>query len=487
MKKKLILFAVSLFSLLVSCTPSDSDLVVAEDNSISTSIEKLKKGVRFEGTLTQTRSYYSDASFSEKIENTSSNDESNISNLVFMYTDDAISRYIELKSDTTGDEFVTYLSDAYFKDELGYSYTESLGIDNEVKRNYLTSDSNKVTFKSLGYDNPFNYIKESNLTKIDDVNYSLDLNVASLIFHNMLSFYSTGISNSPKEASVTINANNEITSITYSPSTRYVAETSDTSEEISYYAIEQKVNLLITDNDEDLISPISKESVKGAENNELNFALSSFDGNKVKIAYREFTKSNDSYASTNEYNTYRYDGSLVYAKYYGQYVGSSSSLDSENDYLLTKNPSLNTYEARKYIDEYAMWLPSNDTNFGKLNQDKYVYSDFISNLNKVSSDLFTYDSETNTYVCTNENCVSSIATEGISPNLSALASTKLEYTNRIEISLNNENQIKTIVCYYSYINYFTESGLVSGKIEINYSNHGTNTMPSFAYTENLSN
>ena len=152
--------------------------------------------------------------------------------------------------------------------------------------------------------------------------------------------------------------------------------------------------------------------------------------------------------------------------------------------LLTENPNLEgRYEARGYDEVTKTWLPSNRTLFGNIDQDRYTYNDFVPTLSGLSTDLFTYDSENNVYVCDNAAAID-IATNTLMPKATELQNTNAKNATSIEISLNTNNTIKTVTINYSYLDFFSETLTTNGRIVIRYQDLGTTVIP-FNALDNL--
>lgn len=450
---------------------------------LAQSIEKLRKSFTFEGNLIQTRQFYTDDTFQTPV--TSGYEESDLrseSNLTFYFGENSFRRSVTVADATTGEE-VPYLDETYFGDENDYAYSEYLSYQNTIGRDYLTDTYNKVSMHGAGFNNPFEYIYESDFTLNDDGTYSLNKSKASEMFVKLCYFFTTGAENPAGDAKVTVNANGEITSITYSPTTRYVAESDTVSQQTLFYSINQTFTFYIIDAGTTEIDHIELEVAK--DNSALKSAFSKFDASNSTI----FITSIEDTASQPEYSYKKIylDGENAYVKYYEtDGVGSVSSLDPKYDYLLTENPNLEgRYEARGYNETTKTWLPSNSTRFGNLDQDAYTYDDFVPTLDGLSTDLFTYDSENNVYVCDNA-AASDIAINTLMPKATELQDTKAKNASSIEIALNTNNTIKTVTINYSYLDFFSETLTTSGRIVIRYQDLGTTTIP-FNALENLGN
>ena len=219
--KQIKLISLGLASLLLfSCSSSN----VSSLSPLDESLNKLRAGFQFEGSLVQERTFYKDSSFT-KVDQTV-RDESETrseSNFFFTFQKDGFSRIVTVY-DYNYKDFVPYTSGTYFADESGYLYNEYLTNENTIGKKYVYDEFNKVTLSAAAFDNPFIYINSEDFTKVDDLTYTLSNDKLSFIFYRLCGFYSLGTANPPKENKVTVNKNNEITKIKYSPDTRYVSE-----------------------------------------------------------------------------------------------------------------------------------------------------------------------------------------------------------------------------------------------------------------------
>ena len=169
------------------------------------------------------------------------------------------------------------------------------------------------------------------------------------------------------------------------------------------------------------------------------------------------------------------DGTNAYIKYFdSSRNGSETELDAENDYVLTKNPNIDFYEARKYVD--GQWIPSNKTKFGKVNQDKYKYDDLIPHLDGISSDLFTYDATTNTFICEN-SAVSEMSKSYFQSSAIEIQQTNARYATKVAIQLNSFDEIKTVTIDYRYADFFSSSIVKTGQIVFRYFDQGKTVLP----------
>lgn len=462
---------------LASCSNVGGSINESDSLSpLAKSLEKIKKSFTFEGNLIQTRQFYTDETFSE-VDN-SGYEESDLrseSNLTFYFTEDGFRRAVTIKDTNTNQE-VPYLDETYFADENDYAYEEYLSYENKIGRDYLTDSYNYVSMHGASFNNPFEYIYESDFTLNDDGTYSLKLSKASEMFFKLCYFFATGAENAGGNAIATVNANGELTSLSYTPVTRYVIESDTYTQQTMYYSIEQTFTFYIIDAGTTELEHITLEDAK--DNTNLKSAFNKFNVNNATISVTniEESSSGDIY----KYQKIYLDGSNVYVKYYedsSSGVGSDDALDPKYDYLLTENKNLpGRYEARGYNSEEKVWLPSNSTRFGNINQDTYTYSDFVPTLKNLSSDLFTYDSATNEYICEND-AAKDIAINSFLPNATELQTAQAKNANKIVIQLNTDNTIKLVTIYYSYLDFFSETLTTEGRIVIRYQNIGNTTIP----------
>lgn len=470
--------------LVTSCSSTNSGNNSGETPSLSPlaqSIQNLRKSFTFEGNLVQTRQFYTDDTFKTPV--TSGYEESDLrseSNLTFYFGEDSFRRSVTVKDATSG-EYVPYLDETYFADENDYAYSEYLTYQNTIGRDYLTDTYNKFSMHGAGFNNPFVYIYESDFTENEDGTYSLNKSKASEMFVKLCYFFTTGAENPAGDAKATINSKGEITSITYSPTTRYVVESDTVSQQTLFYSIDQTFTFYIIDAGSTVINHIELEDAK--DNSALKSAFSKFDASNstIFITSIEDTSSQPDYS----YQKIYLDGENAYVKYYEpDGVGSSSALNAKYDYLLTENPNLEgRYEARGYDEVTKTWLPSNRTLFGNIDQDRYTYNDFVPTLSGLSTDLFTYDSENNVYVCDNAAAID-IATNTLMPKATELQNINAKNATSIEISLNTNNTIKTVTINYSYLDFFSETLTTNGRIVIRYQDLGTTVIP-FNALDNL--
>ena len=468
---------------LASCANTSESPVEEELSPLAQSLEKIKKSFTFEGNLIQTRQFYTDETFST-VDN-SGYEESDLrseSNLTFYFAEDGFRRSVTIKDAATNQD-IPYLDETYFADENDYAYEEYLSFENTIGRDYLTDTYNYVSMHGAGFNNPFEYIYESDFTKNEDGTYSFSLSKASEMFFKLCYFFATGAENAGGSATATINANGEVTSISYSPITRYVIESDTYTQQTLYYSIEQTFTFYVIDAGSTELEHISLEEKK--------------DNTNLSAAFNKFNVSNSTISITNieegftediyEYNKIYLDGSSAYVKYYedsSSGIGSSTELNAKYDYLLTENENMpGRYEARGYNTEAKVWLPSNTTRFGNIHQDTYSYTDFVPTLKGLSSDLFTYDSETNEYICEN-GAASDVAINALLPNASELRVSSASNANKIAIQLNTDNTIKLVTIYYSYLDFSSETLTTQGRIVIRYQNIGSTVIP-FNALDNL--
>ena len=468
--KQIKLISLGLASLLLfSCSSSN----VSSLSPLDESLNKLRSGFQFEGSLVQERTFYKDSSFT-KVDQTI-RDESETrseSNFFFTFQKDGFSRIVTVY-DYNYKDFVPYTSGTYFADESGYLYNEYLTNENTIGKKYVYDEFNKVTLSAAAFDNPFIYINSEDFTKVDDLTYTLSNDKLSFIFYRLCGFYSLGTANPPKENKVTVNKNNEITKIKYSPDTRYVSEYNSSTDSYVYYTIEQTFDFYILNEGKDNLSHIETLPSKELENIELKNAFDAFDGTNVTL--------NASYKSDNStkisYRDIYYDSTNVYVKQYtNEGEGNASSLDKENDYCLTINESTSKYEARIYDENLKEWIPSNKTKFGKINQDKYDYSSLIPKISSTSVDLFTYDFATNSYVCDNEAAID-VGKKSFQPIASELRSIYGNYASKISIQLDNDSNIKLVNITYAYTDIFSTTASSTGTITLRFSNYGKTVLP----------
>ena len=321
--KQIKLIGLGLASLLLfSCSSSN----VSSISPLDESLNKLRAGFQFEGSLVQERTFYKDSSFT-KVDQTI-RDESETrseSNFFFTFQKDGFSRIVTVY-DYNYKDFVPYTSGTYFADESGYLYNEYLTNENTIGKKYVYDEFNKVTLSAAAFDNPFIYINSEDFTKVDDLTYTLSNDKLSFIFYRLCGFYSLGTANPPKENKVTVNKNNEITKIKYSPDTRYVSEYNSSTDSYIYYTIEQTFDFYILNEGKDNLTHIETLPSKELENIELKNAFDAFDGTNVTL--------NASYKSDNStkisYRDIYYDSTNVYVKQYtNEGEGNASSLDKE--------------------------------------------------------------------------------------------------------------------------------------------------------------
>ena len=469
--KKISKFCVLLLSsfTLISCGGGATD--GKEVSPLQAKINTLREGVKLEGSLIQTRKFYTDDTFTK--EDPTNRDEADLkaeATVSFSFANNAFNRKVDTKF---AGEFVPYCDDTFLKDEHGYAYNEYLGLDNQVKRSYLTSYGNKVSFVSLGFDNPFDSIYERDLTLNEDKTiYSLDLIKASTIFNDLLGFYAAGLVNPGEKCEIHTNAKGDLTRFVYEVTPRYVVSTNTSTQQTECYIVNQKIDLFITESGEDLVKTINPIE-NATDTTELKNAFTSFDASNIRINIADEQSINN--VKSTKYYRYYLDGENVYVKYFDTNNGSPSQIDAENDYILTKNKGIGFYEARGYSEEHGnQWIPSNTTKFGKSSQDKYVYDDFLLNIKNISCDLFTYDSATDSYVCENI-AVRDIATNGLQPKAKELRISNLTYAKKASIKI-KDGMIYQVTVDYQFVNTFTGSA-VKGTTTFKFSNVGNTTLP----------
>lgn len=475
MKKKNIFILLSSL-LLVGCTnetPAPAP-IIKEESPIQKGLNTLREGFTFTGTLERTRTYYTSSSFITPIDPSqfSESDLKATSNFTFTFGNNSYYRKVE-EYNAISEGFETYVEDTYFADEKGRIYSETLTAANEIGRDYKKNGANNVTFEGGGYDNPFFYILEKDIIKNEDNSYSLNIDKASFIFNRLCGFYASGAQNGPKECSITLNEDSLITRITYSPKIRYVAEYDSTQDTYYFYTVDQVYDFYIVDAGKDKVKHIEKEAQKGASNLALKKAIENFDGSNVTLVATDTDLSSEIPSSKTKVSYL--DGKNAYIKYFdSSRNGSETSLNVDYDYVLTKNPKLPYYEARIY--ENDLWIPSNKTRFGKVNQDKYTYIDLIPHIKGISSDLFTYDSASDSYICENE-AVSELGRNYFQSSAIELQMTNAHYANKITIQLNSEDQIKTVTVDYKYADFFSASLITTGQIVYRYQKAGSTVLP----------
>ena len=270
---------------LASCANTPESPVEEELSPLAKSLEKIKKSFTFEGNLIQTRQFYTDETFST-VDN-SGYEESDLrseSNLTFYFAEDGFRRSVTIKDAATNQD-VPYLDETYFADENDYAYEEYLSFENTIGRDYLTDAYNYVSMHGAGFNNPFEYIYESDFTKNADGTYSFSLSKASEMFFKLCYFFATGAENAGGSATATINANGEVTSISYSPITRYIIESDTYTQQTLYYSIEQTFTFYVIDAGSTELEHISLEEKK--------------DNTNLSAAFNKFNVSNSTISITN--------------------------------------------------------------------------------------------------------------------------------------------------------------------------------------------
>ncbi len=455
--------------LLFSC----SNTSIKTTSVLDEALTKLRSGFQFEGSLVQERTFYKDSNFTKV--DTTITEESELrseSNFSFTFQNDGFSRSVTVY-DYNYKDFVPYTSGIYFKDEEGYLYSEYLTSENTIGRDYVLDEYNKVTLSAAAFDNPFTFIRSEEFTKVDDLTYTLDNDKLSFIFNRLCGFYTLGTINPPKENKVTVNKNNDITRIKFSPTTRYVSEYDSTYGTYLYYSIEQTFDFYILNEGKNNLTHLEALPSKEYENSELKEAFSNFDGSNLtlNVSYKSDSSTKITYR-----NIY-YDSKSVYVKEFtNEGDGNENNIDSTYDYVLAINPSSNKYEARKYDEELKLWIPSNNTKFGKINQDKYDYSSLTPQINGVSVDLFTFDNATNSYVSENDATID-IGKKAFQPVASELRSIYGNYSSKISVTLDNDSSIKLVTINYAYTDLFSSGPSSTGTITLRFSSYGNTTLP----------
>ena len=281
-------------------------------------------------------------------------------------------------------------------------------------------------------------------------------------------FFSTGVINPPSSVTVNFNSNDELTNLVYIPTVRYVDEYNSIQDSHTYYTIDQTFTFVVTG-----LGNSNIEHLKPVESNS-NFADLDIAFKNTDLKNSTVTISVDQGGTVKSKKLYL-DGENVYVQSFdGSNAGNK--VDPTNDYLLRKNKGGTYYEAYGYDTGIKKWIPSNKTKFGKLSQDKYVYTDLTPTFNGLSSKLFSFDEKSNSYVTENKNALKSIVSNLILPVASELSYTYLKYANKISISLNGDN-IRNVKIDYSYNDSFITGTVVSGQITILYRSIGTTKLP----------
>ena len=478
--KNRVFFGTLICSLLL--TGCNNNSVEKSLTPLQENIENLKKGFTFAGNLTQTRNFYTDYTFTT-IDNTGHPEEDlkNEASMTFYFGKDAARRVVEVY-DILADEYYTYMDVTYIADEEGYIYKEYLTYSNTVGRNYEMDGFNKISLSGIGLDNPFNYISDTDIVKMGDGTYELNAELASFIFSRLCSFFVVGASGNPQTNTVAISSDNKITGLYFEPAKRYVADYVSATDTYVYYTVDSVFDFTIMNTGEDKIERLSPTPNKGNINKSLENAISKFNGNNVTMFTSEdtFTSSGLKTSSRNIF----IDGENVFVKEFDNSGhGSESTINSSYDYLLTKNPNRETYEARGYDLESEKWYPSNNTRFGKVGQDKYFFNDLIPSVSGLSADLFTYDQDNDEYVLEG-TVVNDIGKNLFQASATELSFVKTRKANQLSIFLNGDEEIESVTFFYDYVDFLDPSMVSKGQISIYFQDFGNTELP-FGISDNL--
>lgn len=474
-KKNLLILALAPLTVLASCgnenqsssesakedTSSSSSESIDKTDKVAYSLYTFSKSVLLSGTIEQTRYVAQEQNADGSYVWSTTAETNEYYTSVGFESDGRNAIYKRSTQDVQGEE-TTMENYTYFEDEDGYAYKESLNYKNEVERDYsinLTTSS----FAANGFYNPFTVLSKDDFT-LKDGKYNLDLAKTEIITNNLLYSLNSGFASSVKEAYFTAEGDLFNTfSVTmddfiyYDSSYGYV------------YKIVNTVDFIISRGGTYKVPSVSSYSSK--DNKDLSAALKKLSSNyTLSVQMNTLNQLTEKESTT--YQDFYFTGDEIYVHSYTD--SKKQDPDKTTDFYLSANED-GTLHSYVYNAENDAWEKGNATGFPSLYQDKNTYNDYFPKAGQVSSDLFKYDSENNSYVA-EDDAISSLI-NCFYPNVAPFRKSASNSFQDAEIILDGEN-VSYINLPFAYSQFDAdEVTILSGNYVLSYSNIGTTTNP----------
>lgn len=457
MKNKItILTILSSILPLVSCGNSDV---------ITSNINNLRNGFLLKGEVTQTRyaatGYGSDHSYSFSKDT----EETNKYNVSVGFQSNGIDAYTKTSTQAYDGETYVIEDYLYFADEEGLTYKKELNYQNKVDRNYSINLSSS-SFTYNGFYNFFSIISKNDLVKDEEFKaydrYQLDITKAGIIANNLLYSLNSGFASKVKEAYFRL-SKNKFSEFHIEMEPYYYADTSTGY----FYKIYNKAVFNISKEGSYKVDDIA--SIKSKNNTKLEKAFKTINNNfKLSTEINVIEQTTNKVSVT--YKDFYFDSKSIYVHNYEDL--SKNNPDPLTDYYLSPDDNGKLY-SYKYDSESKTYNKSVTDEYPSLYQGKYYYEDYLPIISKISSNLFTSDSNDKNLYVNDEgtsNCLNKCFYIPLSPYRTADALNFSKY----EVKLADEN-IDYIKLYFSYLNYDGE--IRSGYYKLSFDNIGNTSNP----------
>ena len=350
-----------------------------------------------------------------------------------------------------------------FADEEGYAYSEYLDHTNSIQRRYKLEDGNKLSYAGAGLYNIFDILDEDDYTYNDKYfRYDVDLDKTSIIVKNLLAHQNVGFSAVPEKSYMKF-ANNKIQSFDV------VMEPINRVEDDMPVQYSNKVSFKFSEAGTCMLPQVTKYPAK-PENQRLNSALKTI-GDNFELTLTSNISVNDAEPAAS-YRNFKFNGSEIYVHKYDKLSDADVRLDT--DFVLKAVDNSDMLFALTYDENTEDFTNKGVVpGFAQSFQGIYYYEDLLPKANEVSTDFFTYNEDTNEYVCRNADVLSEI-----NPlfyiSRSPFIDSNIDNASQIGIRVKNDGSIDYVKYYVNYMDPFNGSKNV-GTITINYTKIGSTT------------
>lgn len=433
-------------------------------NELNSIVKSLCKGFAVEGTISQT-AYWLTTSDGERTGESSEN----VYTISYNYQNSDIVGVSQKVTYVSNGSEVTKLDDTFIKGNDGCAYFYELGYKNKLEAvAAVDSLGNSINY-SYYFDNPFTHISASDFTKKSGNIYELDKSKAFWLSYMLFGQIDNVFYETCEKAEFTIE-NGTLKSAKIEPVV--IQDYATVGQQNQYYELETSVRIRFSDVGSAKIAVPELRKTKSYhaplktafENIRNNYTL------KVKWDSNDYGTD----TTTVLHNYYFADNDIFWQVRSSSYEqeGSIDEININNDLILRVDETTKTVTPWGYDDVLENWSANAaiTNGFSQLIGASVDY--FRPIISDVAAEVFDYDEKTKVYHATNL-LLPHIAAECFVPPM--CSTTELNgYTTQFDITLDDNNNLKTIYIAYSYNNGWD---VYAGNYTLEFSNIGTTTLP----------
>lgn len=434
------------------------------NNELNSIVKDLCKGFVVEGTISQT-AYWLTASEGERTGESSEN----VYTISYNYQNSDIVGVSQKVTYVSSGSEVTKLDDTFIKGNDGCAYFYELGYKNKLEAvAAVDSLGNSINY-SYYFDNPFTHISASDFTKKSGNIYELDKSKAFWLSYMLFGQIDNVFYETCEKAEFTIE-NGTLKSAKIEPVV--IQDYATVGQQNQYYELETEVRIRFSDVGSAKIAVPELRKTKSYhaplktafENIKNNYTL------KVKWDSNDYGTD-----TTTIVHTFYFADSDIYWQVRSSTQDDLTAPDEPsqiNDMILRVDETTRTVTPWGYDDVNEKWTAEAAISNGFSQVIGASVDYFRPVISDVAPEVFDYNEDTKVYSATSE-LLPYIASECFVPPISS--TTELNgYTSQFDITLDENNNLKTIYVVYSYNNGWD---VYAGNYTLEFSNIGTTTLP----------